>query len=652
METTLKNRTDAASATRGPQGSREPGRAKKIPLERRQRPQRLPLSFAQQRLWFINKLRGASSEYNMPFGLHCSGELDERALHQGLNAVVARHESLRTRFEEIAGEAVQIVEPEMRIAMPVEDFTRLDEETKSERLREAMASEGATPFDLTRGPLLRVRLIKLREREYIFLETMHHVVSDGWSWGVFHRELMALYEAYRKGEESPLEELPLQYADYTLWQRDRLQSGALDQGIAYWKHQLVGLPERIELPADHVRGGTHAPRLGVCKSVVSSAQARALKQWSRENQATPYMTLMAAFGILLWRYSGEEDIAVGSPVANRPQPQLEGMIGVFVNTNVLRLRIRADLPFSRFLHGVKQTAWEAFQHQDVPFDRIVEELSPERSVQVTPLFQVLLAFQSMPWNIEQVDAALHVEPFAGDASQARFDLEVHVWDKPGGLEVRWLYNREIFQPWRIEQMAQHYTAILDSVLADSEQPLVAIDVFTSREPNEIVQAWAGEKQDFWCATLIEQFDHQVKETPEAIAVVTRNEQLTFAEVDRRANGLARRLRELGVQAEDAAGVALERSAEMVIAALAAWKAGAAYVPLDASYPVERLSFMLGDAGVKALFCREALGAVLRERHAGLATLDPAEGWPCEAGAAGGRRLHPANLAYVIYTSGS
>jgi acyl carrier protein len=434
------------------------------PLQGELRPERLPLSYAQQRLWFLDQLGGTSTEYNMPGGLRLRGALDKEALERAINTIVERHESLRTHFEEVEGEAMQAIEPALRLEVPEEDLRGLEEGGQREREKAALRQEGEQPFDLTRGPVLRVKLLKLGEQEHVLLRTMHHIVSDGWSEGVFNRELMVLYEAYREGRENPLKPLAVQYADFALWQRKWLEGGALDEGLKYWKEQLAGIPERLELPLDRSRPAVQTFAADICHVDLPAELTSGLKRVSRENQATLYMTLLAGFAVLMQRYSGQEDIVVGSPIANRQDERLEEMIGFFVNALVMRVRMKPGMSFRELLVEVRQTALEAYRHQDVPFERLVEELAPQRSLNKTPVFQVMFALQNAPWGLQEMKG-LEIEPteIARKDLRVRFDLEVHAFEREGRIGLYWLYNRDLFDGWRIEQMAGHYTRLLEAI---------------------------------------------------------------------------------------------------------------------------------------------------------------------------------------------
>jgi pristinamycin I synthase-3/4 len=458
-------------------------------LKREERPEHVPLSYAQQRLWFLDQLEGISAEYNMPVGMRLTGELDRAALERALNTIVARHESLRTRFVEMGGEPVQVIEPKAVVPLPVEDVSGLDEAERWQRVTEALQQEGTEPFDLTRAPLLRARLLKLGEREHVLLQTMHHIASDGWSEGVFNRELGELYEAYRQGLNDPLEPLAVQYADFTLWQRRWFDSDALEEGIRYWRSQLDGIPEYLELPTDRPRPEKQTFKAEAFETSLSPELSTAVRALSSENQATLYMTLLAAFAVLLNRYSGQDDVVVGSPIANRQDARLENLIGFFVNTLVMRVRVRPSSSFRELLAGVRRTALEAYQHQDVPFEKLVEDLSPERSLNRTPLYQVMFALQNAPWIAEALEG-LHTEPVRGTEVRVRTDLELHAGEEGGLIKFLWVFDQDLFDRWRIEQMAQHYERVLESIVADVDRKIGGMDLGNEQQELDLmIEAW-------------------------------------------------------------------------------------------------------------------------------------------------------------------
>src|SRR6266849_6914481 len=626
------------------------------------RPERLPCSYAQQRLWFIDQLEGSSTEYNMPEALRLKGELDGEALERAINTIVERHESLRTHFAAVDGEPVQVIEEGLQIAVRVEDLSGLGVEEQEEATRAAMRREVEEAFDLSRGPLLRVKVLKLGREEHILLRTMHHIVSDGWSEGVFNREFMQLYGAYRGGGggENPLAPLRVQYADYTLWQREWLEGGALEEGLAYWKEQLAGIPERLELPTDGPRPSVQTFAAEAYRISLSKELTAGLKRLSQEKGATLYMTLLAAFGVLLSRYSGQEDIVVGALIANREDAELGGLIGFFVNTLVMRVRVKPEMSFGELLGEVRRTALEAYEHQEVPFEKLVEELSPQRSLNTTPVFQVTFVLQNAPWKPQELEG-LEVSAVGGDRMQVRFDLEVHAWERDGKIDVYWLYSSDLFDGWRIEQIAGHYAQVLESVTADADRALGQVGLLTEGEREQVLMEWNGAAREGPRERCVhELFEAQVEKSEEAVAIVFEESSLSYRELNERANRLAHYLMARGVGPEDLVGICLERSLEMVVAILGVLKAGAAYLPLDPEYPQERLAFMVEDARpvlvltMTKMFLPETSSAVrvslddsdIRESIEHCAVHNPANSE---------ERTHallPSHPAYVIYTSGS
>ena len=627
-------------------------------LVRQQRPGRVALSYAQQRLWFLDWLEGTSTEYNVPEALRLRGQLDRVALERTVNTIVERHESLRTRFVEVDGEPLQVIEPTLGIEVPLEDLSGIEEQQQRERVLAAMRREGEAAFDLARGPVLRIKLLKLGERDHVLLRTMHHIVSDGWSRGVFNREFKTLYEAYREGRENPLPPLGVQYADFALWQRSWLEGGELDKGLAYWKEQLAGIPERLELPADRPRPAVQTFDAEMCHAELSVEHLTALKRLSRESQATLYMTLLAGFGLLLSRYSGQDDIVVGSPIANRQEAQLEDLIGFFVNTLVMRVRVKAGMSFRELLSQVRQTSLQAYQHQDIPFERLVEELSPQRSRNTTPIYQVVFALQNVPSTTPQMKG-LQIEPLTGRELRVRFDLEVHAFEHDGRLGFSWVYNRDLFERWRMEQMARHYVRVLEAVIEDADRAIGQVELLGAEERKQVLEDWNATGQKLPEATLPELFEKQVEETPDAVAVVYEQSSLTYAELNCRANQLAHALIKEGIGPEDAVAVALERSFEMVIALLGILKAGAAYLPLNPEYPVQRLAHMLDEAAPKLVLSTSVslpqLLQTTKVLHFDSLELETALDCASVNNPTDADRISPLlldNPAYIIYTSGS
>ncbi|HZE25195.1 MAG TPA: amino acid adenylation domain-containing protein, partial [Blattabacteriaceae bacterium] len=630
----------------------------RIPLVRQDRPERIPLSNSQQRLWFIDQLEGSSAQYNLPEALRLRGELDVSALRQSIQAIVQRHETLRTHFAYADGTPFQIIEPELKLDLPIEDISALPEREQRSLVLAALNQEFERPFDLSQGPLFRMRLFKLAERDYIFLRTLHHIISDGWSQAVFNNEFMQLYEAFHKGKANPLQPITVQYADYAIWQRRWLTEEKVARDLQYWKTHLTGIPEQLELPKDRPRQARRTYGADVCSITVPVETLAALKRVSHAYDATLYMTLLSAFALLLQRYSGQDDIVVGSPIANRQDSQLEQVIGFFVNSLIMRVRVNAGQSFQELLGSVRGTALEAYQHQDLPFERLVEELSPERRLNAAPIFQLVFALQNAPMVAEEF-RDLQIEAVAADEPRVRIDLEVHAVEHNGVLDFHWLYSRDLFDRWRMEQMAAHYLRLLEAVAGNCRQQLADFDLLSSSELSRIIEEWNQTSRDIPEATLTQLFEAQVEKTPNAAAVIVGNNSFSYRELNARANRLARVLISSGIGPEDFVGLAVPRSLKMLVALVAVLKAGAAYIPLDSTLPTERLQLMLNDArpactitvsdlaskfpdGSRLLLLDDAVfGNVLMEQS----DRNPADNERTSP-------LRSTNSAYVIYTSGS
>ena len=625
-------------------------------LGKQQRPERLPLSYAQQRLWFLDRLGGGSREYNVPGALRMRGVLNAKALEKAVNTIVQRHEILRTHFEEIDGEAVQVIAPKVWLGLEIEDLSGLEQERQKEEVSVALAQQWQEGFDLERGPLLRVKLLKLGEEEHILLRTFHHVVYDGWSERVFHWELMELYEAFRKGEENSLPELQVQYADFTLWQRQWMKAEWLAAELEYWKKQLAGIPEGLELVTDRARPAVQTFAGGLLRGNVSGEVTKKLKQWSRKQQATLYMTMLAGLGVLLARYSGQQDIVVGSPIANRQEEELEGLIGFFVNTLVMRVKLDGGKSFAEMVGEVKKTALEGYQHQDVPFERLVEELAPQRSLNRTPLFQVVFAYQSAPpTEDEEGTGSLRFEAVVGDEIRVRFDLEIHAQEQDGEISTDWVYNRDLFDPWRIQQMARHYQVVLEAVAANPQLEIGNIDLLEENERKQILEEWNHTHRDYpHVVRLTELLEEQAERSPSAIAITCQGKDLSYKELNDRANQLARYLIKQGVGPETRVGICVERSIEMVIGLLGIWKAGGAYVPLEPNYPDDRLKLIVKDAEIRFLVTEQQLADRFSDQPS-LRVIDLDKDWEAIAQQSVENiqvQLTSDHAAYVIYTSGS
>ncbi|HEX5715932.1 MAG TPA: amino acid adenylation domain-containing protein [Thermoanaerobaculia bacterium] len=613
-----------------------------------------PLSFGQERLWFLDRLDPGSAAYNVPAALRLEGQLDVAAFRNALSEVARRHEALRTTFPERAGRPVQRITAPEPVAIPVIDLAGLGEwNREAERW---LRGEAERPFDLAEGPLLRARLLRLGDRDWAALLTLHHIVSDGWSMGVLVHELGVLYAAFAAGEASPLPELPVQYADYAVWQREWLAGGVLEAQLAWWRERLAGAPAALELPTDRPRAAVQSLWGGEHPVALTTDLSRQLRNLSRQEGATLFMTLLSGFQVLLSRYSGQEDMLVGSPVANRTRGESEGLIGFFVNTLVLRGRPAAGRTFRELLAEVRDASLEAYARQDLPFERLVEELRPERDLSRPPLVQVMLTWQDAP--LERLALpGLTLCPVRMASANAKLELTLALGETEQNGERRVTgaleYAAALFDPATTLRLVGHLETLLRGAMEEPERRIGELPLMTAVERHQLEREWIDLRVISRDACLHQLFEIQVGRTPAALALACGAERLTYEDLDRRANHLAHRLRAMGIGPERAVGVCLERSESLVIALLAVLKAGGAYVPLDPAYPSERLAFVVGDAHIAVLISRESL---LRSLP-GLGWNGPflcldAEGTGAKRDAGPEAAVGPDNLAYFIYTSGS
>jgi amino acid adenylation domain-containing protein len=611
-----------------------------------------PLSFSQQRLWFLDQLEPGSPFYNGSAAVRLKGRLDVRALERTLSEVERRHESLRTVFAEEGGEARQVVREHAPLALGVEDLRGLPAGEREAESRRLAAEEAARPFDLARGPVWRASLLRLGEEEHVLLLTMHHIVSDGWSAGVLVREMGELYEAYAHGEESPLEELPVQYSDYARWQREWLRGEALERQLSYWRAQLAGAPPVLELPTDRPRPASPSYRGAREHFTIDAETAEGLRALARAEGATPFMALLAAFDVLLYRYTGQRDIVVGTPVAGRTRSEVEGLVGFFVNTLAVRAAFDSGETFRGVLSRVREACLGAYAHQEAPFEKLVEELRPERHMTHTPLFQVMFAYQSdVP--AETKWAGLEVSLERTDNGTSRFDLYLSFEDA-GELRGALEYSRDLYDAATARRMIGHFQTLLAAAVREPGRKVTELPMLGEEERRRQLVGWNETARDYPAHLGVhELFERQAARTPDAVALVCGGESLTYRELNERANQLAHYLRGLGVGPEALVGLLLERSAEMVVAVLGVLKAGGAYVPLDPTHPAERLSFVLEDARAGVLLTQGSPGEV--SPPVGARVVDVGA---CAAELSRLPRENPSrvagpdNLAYVIYTSGS
>jgi amino acid adenylation domain-containing protein len=612
----------------------------------------LPLSFSQQRLWFIDQLEPGNNAFNVPIAIRLTGRLDAGALERSINEIVRRHEALRTSFTIIEGKPRQVIDPLQAVHLPVFDYSELDEDEREARVRQLSAQEASDSFDLSHGPLLRARLLRLASDEHVLLLTMHHIVSDGWSMGVLIKEVAALYEAFAAGQPSPLPELPVQYADFAVWQREWLQGEVLERQLNYWREQLGGAPAVLELPVDRARPAVQSFRGAVHGFELGEELRQGLERVSRREGATLFMTLLAAFQTLLGRYSGQSDIVVGSPVANRNRAETEGLIGFFVNMLVLRTDLSGNPSFRELVGRVRETALGAYAHQDVPFEKLVEELQPERDLSRSPLFQIEFVLQNAPVS-ELKSSGLSMSPVEVEIQTTHHDLSLLMEETDRGLTGWVRYNTDLFDEATIKRLEEHFKTLLEGAVADPERRVAELPLLTATEERHWLYEWNSAKSEYPQDRCIHQlFEQQAERTPGATAVVCAGAQVTYRELNARANQLASYLMGLGVGGGKRVGVLMERSVEMVVGILGALKAGAAYVPLEPVHPAARLAFIVEDAELSLVLSQRKLNVELPQETPVL-WLDADWHLISSSGERNPRAGATADeTVYIIYTSGS
>jgi amino acid adenylation domain-containing protein len=609
-----------------------------------------PLSFAQERLWLLDQLEAGGAGYNVPLALRLEGPLDVDALRRALADLVRRHESLRTVFPRVDGEPAQVVSAPGELPLPVDDLRGAGDDEVRRRVRE----ETARPFDLAAGPLFRARLLRVGDEDHVLVACMHHVVTDGWSMGVFFRELSALYGAFREGRPSPLPEPEVQYADYAVWQRRQLGGSAPEAQLAYWKDALAGAPPVLELPTDHPRPPVRGGEGGRVRVTIGEDGAAGVRALARAENATPYMVLLAAWALLLGRYAGQEDVVIGSPIAGRERQELEGVIGFFANTLAMRADLSGAPSFRQLVGRVRETALGAYAHAELPFERLVQEIQPVRSLAHTPLFQAMFVLQNAP-AAGRIFPGLRVRGVEGAGTTAKFDLTLSLAESPQGFSGQLDFPVELFETDTVERLVHHFGVLLAAAVAEPERPITALPLMDDAERRRVLEEWndtaAPAPED---ALLHARFARQAARTANAVAVEGPGGTLTYADLDARSSRLAHHLRSRGAGPERTVGVMLDRSPELVVALLGVLEAGAAYVPLDPAYPAERLGAMLRDSGARLLLTRGARGTALGEAE-GVEVVclerdaDAIAAQPTDAPDVA---MSPGNAAYVIYTSGS
>ena len=613
-----------------------------------------PLSFAQQRFWFLDQLEPGSYLDNMFRAIRLTGALDRKALERALQELARRHPALRTRFPSEGGEPRQVIDPELPGILSLVDLTGLAEEEILPRAIELAGEESRQPFDLARGPLFRARLLRLGPQDHALLLCLHHIVSDGWSQGLLLRELTALYRAYVVGTPGNTPSLPepkVRYVDFARWQTERLKGEALEQELAFWRERLEGAPPVLELPTDHPRRHMATPRGDAVTFEVPGAIAARFKALAQAEGATPFMALLTLFDVLLFRYTGQGDFLVGVPVANRNRTEFEGVVGCFASTLLIRAEVRRGLSFRELLARVKREALAVFAHSDLPFEKLVAEVQPDRNLSHNPLFQVVFALQNAAGGGSLTMPGLTLGPLRVERRLAKIDLTLEMVDLPAGFSGYFEYSTDLFREETVARMVQHFQALLAAVVEEPGRAVGELPLLSAAERKQILIDWNRPNTGF-PPPILYRLSQQALRTPDAAAVLFEDKVMTFAELHGRANRLARHLRRLGVGPEMSVGLCVERSLEMPLALLAVLKSGGAWVPLDPEYPQERLALMIEDTAMPVLLTQEHLVSRLPKLdgrtvicldHLDLSQEDPSDpDW----------EIHPESLAYVVYTSGS
>jgi amino acid adenylation domain-containing protein len=611
-----------------------------------------PASFAQQRLWFLDQLEPGTAAYNLARAFRITGPLDPNSLSLAIEAVMRRHESLRTVFDSVDGDTRQIVLSDVHVNVPILDLAGIPEHTREPEALRFACEEGKKPFDLTKGPLFRAVLLHLGPDQYLLVLVMHHIITDGWSIAVLFREITRSYEAITNGQDAKLPELPLQYAEYAQWQRQYMTGDVLAKQVGYWKSKLAGAQTILDLPTDHPRPTSHSWHGATEELILDSNLLTELKAFAQNEGGTLFMVALAGFQALLRRYTMQDSILVGTPIAGRNELEIENLVGLFVNTLIFRADFTGNLSFRDLVRQVRAFALEAFAHQDVPFEKLVEELVPQRLVDTTPLFQTMFTFQNIPKQVFEIPGLVMKEvPF--ETGIAKFDLSVEVFENKG-LHCRFEYNTDLFDRLTIRRMLDHFKNLLAAAVKNPDLSLPEIPLMSAQERHQVLVEWNDTAADYPRDLSIHgAFEQQVARSPDSTALLFKGKKLSYQQVNEDANRLAHHFIKRGLQPGALVGIALERSPEMVVALLGVLKAGAAYVPLDPSYPIERLTFMLQDAGAWGVVTSSETKDKLQHQVSHVVAMDADSGLIArEAANDPSYARDSGQRAYVIYTSGS
>ena len=612
-----------------------------------------PLSFAQQRLWFLDQVHPGNPAYNLPFSRRIKGPLDIAALERSFNEINRRHEALRTHFLLIEGTPAQIVSKPQPSSLVIEDLSGVATSEREAEVQKIVGEESRRPFDLATGPLLRRRLLRLGEQEHVLLLTMHHIVSDGWSMGVLIKEIGLLYEVFSAGKPSPLPELRIQYADFAVWQREWLQGEVLQEQLEYWKANLGGSPTALEFPTDRPRPPVMSYRGAALSYQYSAELTKALNNLSSREGVTLYVVLLAAFKVLLHRYTGQTDVSVGTPIANRNMIETEQLVGFFANTLVMRTDLSGNPQFEQLLQRIRKVALGAYAHQDIPFEKLVEEMAPERTLNRPPLFQVMFSFDNTPSPSLDLPA-LSVEKLTTHNETSKFDLLLSMREAGNHLTSVVEYNTDIFDASTIKRMMQHFENLLQQIVVNTEIGISQLSLMGEEERRQLLVEWNNTEAEYpQDTTVISLFEEQIEKRGDAIAIESEGEAISYVELNERANRLAHYLSREGVGAETLLGICMERGVDMMVAVLGVLKAGAAYVPLDPTSPKERLAYMMEDSNILMLLTQQRLLDTVPDNGARVVCLDSYQHVFAENSTENLSHSATAdNLLYVTYTSGS
>jgi amino acid adenylation domain-containing protein len=611
-----------------------------------------PLSFAQQRLWFLSQLQQESAVYNVSGGVRMEGPLSVEALERALNEVVLRHEALRITIQQIDGEPVQVVTRPHGFHLPKFDLRNVPQAQRETEAELLLTNEARKTFNVEEGPLFRATLLLLSAEEHILLLTMHHIISDGWSIGIFVRELIELYEAFADGRPASLPQLAVQYVDFAAWHREWLQGEVLDKAVSYWKENLAGAPSLLELPTDRPRPPSQGFSGARQQVVIPRELTESLRELAEQQNATLFMVLLAAFQVLLFRHAGQEDIVVGVPIAGRNKPELENVIGLFINMLAMRTDLSGNPTFRELLGRVREAALGAYEHQDLPFEKLVEVIQPERDTSYSPVFQVMFHLSNLglpSFNLP----GLTLTPLDADTGTSKFDLTLDLTESPAGLKGWIDYSTDLFDRVTIERLSERFQTLLQAVVADPETPISSLPLLSAAEENQLLVRLNETAAAFRHALCLHQiFEEQVAQTPNETAVTFEGQELTYAGLNRRANQLAHHLIKLGVGPEVPVAICMERSLDLPIALLAVLKAGGAYVPLEPSYPRERLAFIIEETRAPVVLTQQALAENQSFGVHAISLDSDVEQLATESTENPRVAVTGENLCYVIYTSGS